>query len=98
MWAVVVLRGFGWCGLLCESGGKTAALHIGGVMRFGATVVLIMAGAGAVRAQQGTPLLAEKDVAALANELSGETAKRNLEALARLHRQRGSAGFHAAAE
>jgi predicted subunit of tRNA(5-methylaminomethyl-2-thiouridylate) methyltransferase len=44
------------------------------------------------------PLLAEKDVAALANELSGETAKRNLEGLARFHRQRGSQGFHAAAE
>src|SRR5258707_2650036 len=95
---VVVLRGFGWCGLRCESGGNTAALHIGGVMRFGATVVLIMAGTGAVRAQQGTPLLGEKDVAALANEPSGETAKRNLEGLARLHRQRGSTGFHAAAE
>src|SRR5712691_1596976 len=49
-------------------------------------------------AQQQTPLLPEKDVAALANELSGETAKRNLEGLARLHRQRGSTGFHAAAE
>jgi len=68
-------------------------------MRFGATAfVLIMAGTGAARAQQGSPLLAEKDVAGLANELSGETAKRNLEGLARLHRQRGSAGFHAAAE
>jgi len=55
-------------------------------------------GVGAAWAQQRTPLLAEKDVAALANELSGETAKRNLEGLARLHRQRGSMGFHAAAE
>ena len=51
-----------------------------------------------VAAQQRTPLLGESDVAALANELSGETAKRNLEGLARLHRQRGSSGFHAAAE
>src|SRR5258705_2106651 len=68
-------------------------------MRFGAIVfVLFMAGTGPVRAQQRTPLLAEKDVARLADELSGETAKRNLEGLARLHRQRGSAGFHAAAE
>src|SRR5712671_4358240 len=84
-----------WAAL--QSGGKTAALHIGGVMRFGAIVfMLIMAGAG--RAQQRTPLLGEKDVARLADELSGETAKRNLEGLARLHRQRGSAGFHAAAE
>jgi aminopeptidase YwaD len=44
------------------------------------------------------PLLPEADVAALANELSGETAKRNLEGLARFHRQRGSQGFHSAAE
>jgi hypothetical protein len=47
---------------------------------------------------QKPPLLPEKDVAALANELSGETAKRNLEGLAQLHRQRGSRGFHEAAE
>ena len=44
------------------------------------------------------PLLPEKQVAAIANELSGETAKRNLEGLARFHRQRGSKGFHEAAE
>src|SRR5215472_2918848 len=44
------------------------------------------------------PLLAEKDVRALANELSGETAKRNLEVIATSHRQRGSQGFHVAAE
>ena len=53
--------------------------------------------AGAARAQK-PPLLPEKDVAALANELSGETAKRNLEGIARFHRQRGSQGFHSAAE
>ena len=47
---------------------------------------------------QKPPLLPEKDVAALANELSGETAKRSLEGIARFHRQRGSRGFHAAAE
>jgi aminopeptidase YwaD len=47
---------------------------------------------------QKPPLLPEKDVAALADELSGETAKRNLEGIARFHRQRGSQGFHAAAE
>src|ERR1700676_4241660 len=52
----------------------------------------------AVAEGQKPPLLPEKDVAALANELSGETAKRNLEGLARFHRQRGSKGFHAAAE
>ncbi len=53
--------------------------------------------AGVLRAQK-PPLLAEKDVAALANELSGETAKRNLEVIAAFHRQRGSRGFHSAAE
>src|ERR1700722_14090367 len=53
--------------------------------------------AGAVEARP-PPLLPEASVAALADELSGETAKRNLEGLARLHRQRGSQGFHAAAE
>src|SRR3954464_7581531 len=42
--------------------------------------------------------LAEKDIAALAQELSGETAKRNLEGIARFHRQRGSEGFRSAAE
>jgi hypothetical protein len=47
---------------------------------------------------QKPPLLPEKDVAALGNELSGETAKRNLEGIARFHRQRGSQGFHSAAE
>jgi len=44
------------------------------------------------------PLLPSSQVAAIANELSGETAKRNLEGLARFHRQRGSQGLHAAAE
>ena len=44
------------------------------------------------------PLLPPPEIAALGNELSGETAKRNLEGLARLHRQRGSRQFHTAAE
>ena len=52
---------------------------------------------GATRAQK-PPLLAEDDIAALGNELSGETARQNLEGIARFHRQRGSAGFHSAAE
>jgi hypothetical protein len=47
---------------------------------------------------QTPPLLPEPTVAAISNELSGETAKRNLEGIARFHRQRGSEGFHAAAE
>ena len=48
-------------------------------------------------ARQST-LLPEPVVAALAQELSGEAAKRNLEQLARHHRMRGSRGFRAAAE
>src|SRR6516165_10590799 len=60
----------------------------------------IMAGlllGGGILAPQ-PPLLPEKDVRVLANELSGEMAKRNLEVIATAHRQRGSQGFHAAAE
>jgi hypothetical protein len=47
---------------------------------------------------QKPPLLPEDQVAALAQEVSGETAKRNLEGLTRNHRQRGSQAFHFAAE
>src|SRR5437762_3269193 len=61
----------------------------------GLTVALLLGGGIAA---QKPPLLPEKDVAALANELSGERAKRSLEGIARFHRQRGSQGFHAAAE
>src|SRR5260370_35728459 len=53
--------------------------------------------AGAVRAQK-PPLLPEKDGAALANELSGEAAKRTLEGIERFHRQRGARGYDEAAE
>lgn len=49
-------------------------------------------------AAQKPPLLPEDQVRALAEELSGETAKRNLEGIVTNHRQRGSKGFHAAAE
>jgi aminopeptidase YwaD len=70
-------------------------MRIGG---FGIALIgAALAFAGTATAQKA-PLLPEKDVAALANELSGETAKRNLEGIARFHRQRGSQGFHAAAE
>src|SRR5437588_11884196 len=47
---------------------------------------------------QKPPLLPEQDVQALAQELSGETAMRHLQGIVRNHRQRGSQGFHAAAE
>lgn len=57
--------------------------------------ILVCAGLGWA---QKPPILPEKDVAALANELSGETAKRNLEGIATFHRQRGSKEFRSAAE
>jgi len=61
-------------------------------------IAVAFAAASMTAFAQTPPLLPQPTVAALANELSGETAKRNLEGLARLHRQRGSQGFHAAAE
>src|SRR5579859_6120258 len=85
----------------CEVKAAASPSHsiVEGTMRLGAFVLAAFTvGAGAALAQERTPLLAEKEVAAVAEELSGETAKRNLEGLARLHRQRGSRGFHAAAE
>lgn len=45
-----------------------------------------------------TTLLPDSVVASLSQELSGETAKSNLEYITRFHRMRGSRGFHSAAE
>lgn len=42
--------------------------------------------------------LPEATVVALATEVSGDTAKKNLEGVVKFHRERGSRGFHAAAE
>ena len=47
---------------------------------------------------QKPPLLPEATVAALEQELSGETAKRNLEFVSRQHRTRGSRPFRIAAD
>jgi len=49
-------------------------------------------------AAEPPPLLPLASATALAQELSGETAKRNLELLSRQHRMRGSRGYAAAAE
>jgi aminopeptidase YwaD len=67
-------------------------------MRSALSLCISLAVCGSAAAAQAPPLLPEPDVAALVNELSGETAKRNLEGIARHHRQRGSQGFHSAAE
>lgn len=65
--------------------------------RMSVAVALVLSTAGAVCAQK-PPLLPEKDVAALAGEVSGARAKRNVEEIAKYHRQRGSKGYRAAAE
>src|SRR5437764_5605927 len=44
------------------------------------------------------PFLTDAQVTALSSELSGESAKRNLEGFSRLHRMRGSREFHRASE
>ncbi|HKO96021.1 MAG TPA: M28 family peptidase [Pyrinomonadaceae bacterium] len=62
-----------------------------------AIFVCLLLNANFANANQNT-LLPEPVIAALSQELSGETAKRNLEYLARHHRMRGSRGFRAAAE
>lgn len=46
---------------------------------------------------QEPPLLSDSAIAALAGELAGATAKRNLEFIATQHRSRGSRGWHTAA-
>jgi aminopeptidase YwaD len=63
----------------------------------GAGLCLPASSGAGIRAQN-PPLLPDESVRSLANELSGETAKRNLEGISRFHRQRGSKGFHEAAE
>jgi aminopeptidase YwaD len=81
--------------------GLSPALHgRGGTVKKKIFVMAMIAGGmlAGVALGQKPPLLPEGDVAALANELSGETAKRNLEVIATFHRQRGSRGFHSAAE
>src|SRR5262245_59127173 len=59
----------------------------------------ILAGSTAVPgAGAAPPLLPEPAVRAIAAEVSGTAAKRNLQDLTLFHRQRGSRGFRAAAE
>ena len=62
-----------------------------------AIFICLLLNANLANANQST-LLPEPVLAALSQELSGETAKRNLEYIARQHRMRGSRGFRAAAE
>jgi aminopeptidase YwaD len=54
--------------------------------------------AASARATEPPPLLPEPTVRAIAAEVSGTAAKRNLQDLTLFHRMRGSRGFRAAAE
>jgi len=51
-----------------------------------------------VKSNAAVPLIPEPVGEALASELSGSAAKRNLEYITRLHRMRGSRDFRTAAE
>lgn len=65
-----------------------------------ATVLIVLAFSApttAALAQTTTPL-SEADRAAIAHEVNGDIANRNLEGVVQFHRQRGSRGFHSAAE
>lgn len=66
--------------------------------QFVVVIACVLALHGLGYAQSKPPLLPEPVVAALANELSGETAKRNLEFISRQHRMRASRGYRTAAE
>jgi len=67
-----------------------------GRMRVAALVIVVLVATSL--AADSLPFLPEKDVAAIAGEISGESAKRHLEGFSRHHRMRGSRGFHAASE
>ena len=58
---------------------------------------ICLAGLPGALAAQRPALLPDSVITALADELSGETAKRNLERIAGEHRMRGSRGFRRAA-
>lgn len=65
---------------------------------FAALLVFIAPLAAAAQSASTIPLLPEPAVAALAGELSGASAKRNLEFITRQHRMRASKGFRSAAD
>lgn len=67
---------------------------------FAPLAALLLLAPLATRAQRAAtvPLIHEPTIRALANELSGASAKRNLEFIARQHRMRASKGFRVAAD
>jgi hypothetical protein len=64
-------------------------------MKFALAILL---GFTAAAQPSSLSFLSDRDLAALASEVSGETAKRNLEGLSRQHRMRGSQGFRNATD
>lgn len=60
-------------------------------------VLALSAPSNGASAQDPTPL-SGAETAAIAGEVNGDIAKRNLEGLVQFHRQRGSRGYHSAAE
>ncbi|HEV7671390.1 MAG TPA: DUF4910 domain-containing protein [Thermoanaerobaculia bacterium] len=64
----------------------------------GFAILLALAAPSFAARPDEAPLLPQATVAALAEEISGEAAKRDLDFLSRQHRMRGSRGFRAAAE
>lgn len=65
-------------------------------MRFATIAILLTI--SVPLSSQTIPLLSDAQITALSGEISGESAKRNLEGFSRLHRMRGSRDFHRAAE
>src|SRR3989442_4949697 len=65
-------------------------------MRFASTALLLTISASLN--SQTVPLLSDAQITALSAEMSGESAKRNLEGFSRLHRMRGSRDFLRAAD
>ena len=63
-----------------------------------AAVVASASAAAAAGPDDGPPLLDANEAAAIAAEVSGSTAKRNVQALSLYDRMRGSEGYRAAAE
>ncbi len=67
-------------------------------MRITITITIIALAISAPLLAGAIPLIPDSQVTALAGEISGESAKRNLEGFSRLHRMRGSRDFRKAAE
>lgn len=79
---------------------SSASPRIGGIRSLPSLAVLVALTAATASPlfAEAPPLLPAASARALVQELSGESAKRNLEFLSRQHRMRGSRGFTAAAE